>query len=78
MRIASYFYINVIRLKSIDKLVGLIAAHLTDGILEHDVLVEKIVDRLFSLCVVVHRTLEEETQETLDAVTTGTVSQVRE
>ena len=53
MRIASYFYINVIRLKSIDKLVGLIAAHLTDGILEHDVLVEKIVDRLFSLCVIV-------------------------
>lgn len=76
MRIASYFYINVIRLKSIDKLVWLIAAHLTDGILEHDVLVEKIVDRLFSLCVVVHRTLEEEAQEPLYTIAPGTCGEI--
>lgn len=59
-------------------LVSLVTAHLTDGVLEHSVLLKEVVDSFLALSVVVHRALEEEAQETLDAIATGTVSQVRE
>lgn len=48
------------RAKSIDFLVSLIAAHLADGVLEHYVLLEEMVDGHLILCIVVLRTLEEE------------------
>ena len=56
----------------IDFFVSFITAHFPKGILQHHILLEEMIDRNFMLCIVVHRTLEEETQETLDAVTSGT------
>ncbi len=53
----------------VDLLVCLIATHLADSVLEHGVLLEEVVDGNLVLGVVVHRALEEEAQETLDAVT---------
>lgn len=41
-------------------LVSLIAAHLTDGVLEDSVLLVEVVYRNLSLGVVVHRRLQEE------------------
>ena len=43
--------------KSIDFLVSLVTAHLADSILEHHVLLEKVVYRHLTLSVVVHRAL---------------------
>ena len=48
--------------------VGLVAAHFTDGVLEHCVLLEEVVYGHFVYSVVVHRALEEEAQEALYAV----------
>ena len=56
----------------------LVAAHLADGILKHGVLTVQVVDSLFSNGVVVHWRLEEETEETLCAIATGTGSKVNE
>ncbi len=66
------------RAKSIDFLVSLIAAHLADGVLEHYVLLEEMVDGHLILCIVVLRTLEEEAQEALSAVTACTGCEVAE
>ena len=61
---------------SVDLLVGFVTAHLADGVLEHGVLLEKMVDRHLSLSIVMHRTLEEETEEALCAVTSGSHGKV--
>ena len=58
--------------------VSLVSTHLADGIFQHDILVEEVVDSLLTFRVVVHRALEEETQEALDAVTAGAGSEVTE
>ena len=61
---------------SIDLFVSLVAAHLTDGVLEHDVLLEEVVDGHLALGEVVHGALEEEAEEALDAVTACTCCEV--
>ena len=53
-----------------------IAAHLADGVAKHGVLLVEVVDRFLVLGVVVHRTLQEEAEEALYAVTAGTHSKV--
>ena len=63
-------------MRLVDFLVSLIAAHLADGVLEHYILLEEVVDGNFTLGVVVHRALEEEAEETLDAMTAGAGSEV--
>lgn len=45
--------------KSVYFLVSLVSAHLADGIFQHCVLLIEVVDRLFTLGIVVHGTLEE-------------------
>ena len=62
----------------VDFLVGLIPTHFTDGILQHRILLEEVVDRLLTLRVVMHRSLEEEGEETLDAALSCTSSEVAE
>ena len=57
-------------------LVSGIAAHLADGVLKHHILLEEVVDGNLILGVVVHRTLEEETQEALRAPAAGTACQI--
>ena len=52
--------------------ISFVTSHFADGIFQHYVLLEEVVDRYFSLCIVMHRTFEEETQEVLGAVTAGT------
>ena len=52
----------------VNQFVGFVATHFADGVLQHDVLLEEVVDGHFVLRVVVHRALEVETQEALDAV----------
>ena len=59
-------------------LICLIAAHLTNGVLEHNVLVEEVVDSFLALSVIVHRALEEEAQEALYAIASGTCGKVHE
>ena len=56
---------------SIDFFVSLITTHLTDSVLQHNILLEQVVHRNFTLCVVMHRALQEEAQEALDAMTAG-------
>ena len=65
-------------LLSVDFFVSLITSHLADSVLEHDVLVEEVVYSLLALSIIVHRTLEEETQEALYAVASGACSEVHE
>ncbi len=62
----------------IDLLVGLVTAHLADGVLEHYILLEQVVNGDFVLGVVVHRALEEEAQEALSAIAACAVSEVHE
>ena len=62
----------------VNLLVSLVAAHFADGVLQHGVLLEEVVDRFLALGVVVHRGLEEEGEETLDAAAAGTGSEVAE
>ena len=59
-------------------LISLIASHFADSILQHGVLLEEVVDRFLALGVVVHRSLEEEREETLDTTTACTGSEVAE
>ena len=63
---------------SVYLLVCLISAHIADGILQHGVLLVEVVHGFLALGEVVHRTLEEEAQETLYAVTAGAGSKVAE
>ena len=60
----------------VDSFVGGIATHLADCVLEHNVLLEEVVNGNFVLGVVVHRALEEEAEEALDAVAAGAGSEV--
>lgn len=62
----------------VDFFVSFVAAHFADGVLEHDVLLEEVVDSFFALGVVVHRALEEEAQEALDAEAAGASGEVAE
>ena len=62
----------------IDFFVSFVAAHFADGVFEHDVLLEQVVDSFFALGVVVHRALEEEAQEALDAEAAGASGEVAE
>lgn len=62
----------------VDGLVSGVASHLADGVLQHHILLEEVVDRYLVLGVVVHRALEEEAQEALDAVTAVAGSEVAE
>ena len=62
----------------INLLVSLISTHFADSVLQHSVLLEEVVHRFLTLCVVVHRSLEEEGEETLDATAAGTGGQVAE
>ena len=55
-------------------LVSFISAHFAYGVLQHCVLLIKVVHSLFAFGEVVHRTLEEETEEALYAVSAGFVS----
>ncbi len=61
---------------SVDFFVGLVAAHLANGVFEHDVLLEEVVDGYFAFGIVVHRALEEEAEEALYAMTAGASSEV--
>ncbi len=63
---------------SVDLFVSLITTHLADGVLEHGVLLEEVVDGHFTLGVVVHGALEEEAQEALDAVAAVASGEVAE
>ena len=58
--------------------VSLVAAHLTDGVLQHHILLEQVVNGDFVLGVVMHRALEEEAQEALRAIAASAVSEVDE
>ncbi len=60
----------------VDFFVSLIATHFADSVLQHGVLLEEMVDRNFTLGVVVHRALEEEAEEALDSVTAGACCEV--
>ena len=60
----------------VNLLVGLIATKLANLVLEHSVLLIEVVNCLFALSVVVHRSFEEEAEEALNAVTAGAVSEV--
>lgn len=57
-------------------LVSLVATHLANGILKHGILLIEVVYGLLALCIVVHRTLEEEAQEALYSVTSCTCCKV--
>mgnify|MGYP001125850602 CR=1 FL=1 len=46
--------------------VSFIASHLAQSILQHDILLEQMIYRNFTLCIIMHRALQEEAQETLD------------
>ena len=63
-------------MRSIDFFVCLVAAHFSDGVFEHDILFEEMIDGDFSFFVVVHRTLQEEREETLRAKATFACSEV--
>ena len=52
----------------VDRFVSLVTAHFADSVLQHCVLLEEVVYGYFVLGVIVHRALEEEAQEALDAV----------
>jgi len=56
--------------------VSCVATHFADSVLQHGVLLEEVVYGNFVLSVVVHRALEEEAQEALDAVTAVASSEV--
>ena len=60
----------------VDEFVGFVTAHFADSVFEHDILLEKVVDRNFTFGVVVHRALEEEAEEALYAVTAGACGEV--
>ncbi len=60
----------------INLLVSLVAAHLADGILEHHILLEEVVDGHLIFSVVMLRALEEEAQEALCAVAACTLGKV--
>ena len=60
----------------VDFFVSLVAAHLADGVLEHDVLLEEVVYGHLVDGVVVLRALEEEAEEALCAPASGTCGQV--
>ena len=62
----------------VDFFVSLVATHLANGILEHGVLLIEVIDSLLVLRVVVHRRLEEEAQEALNAIATSAGGEVRE
>ena len=55
--------------RSVNHFVSLVSTHFADSVLQHYILLEEVVYRHFVLGVVVHRALEEEAQEALDAVT---------
>ena len=54
--------------KLINFFIGSITSNFSYCIFQHRVLLVKVVDGLLTLGVVVHRTLQEEAQEALDAV----------
>lgn len=60
----------------IDRFVSFVTAHFANSVFEHGVLLEEVVNGHFVLGVVVHRALEEEAQEALDAVTAGASGEV--
>ena len=60
----------------VDCFVSFVAAHFADCVFEHDILLEEVVDGNFTLSVVVHRALEEEAEEALDAMTAGACREV--
>ncbi len=60
----------------VDELVCFVTSHFANRVLKHDILLEEVVDRNFVLGVVVHRALEEEAQEVLDAITATTCGEV--
>ncbi len=60
----------------IDFLVSLIAAHLTDGVLEHYILLEQVVNGYLVLSIVMHRALKEEAQESLGTITASAMSEI--
>ena len=55
----------------VDKFVGFVTTHFADSVFQHYVLLEEVVYGYFVFGVVVHRALEEEAQEALDAVAAG-------
>lgn len=62
--------------KLVDFLIGLITTHFTNSIFQNSILLEEMIDRNFVFSIIMHRTLQEETQETLDTKTSCTCSQV--
>lgn len=62
----------------VDFLVRLITSHLAYGVLEHDVLLEEMVDRHLIIGIIVHGALEKETEETLYAKSSGSRRKVAE
>ncbi len=72
----SYFHYLKRRQISVNLFVSLVAAHLADGVLEHNILLEEVVHRHFVLSVVVHRALEEEAEEALYAEAACTLGEV--
>ena len=60
----------------VDFFISLVSSHLTNSVFQHCVLLIEMVDSLFSLSVVVHRSLEEEAEEALYAVASCPSSEV--
>lgn len=58
--------------KLVDFLIGLITTHFTNSIFQNSILLEEMIDRNFVFSIIMHRTLQEETQETLDTKTSCT------
>ena len=68
-----YVYIRTLL---VNLFVSLVASHFADGVLQHGVLLVEVVDGFLALGVVVHRRLEEEAEEALCAVASGTCCEV--
>jgi len=62
----------------VDCFVSFVATHFAESVLQHNVLLEEVVNGNFVLGVVVHRALEEEAQEALDTEAAGASSEVAE
>lgn len=56
--------------------VGFVSAHFADGILQHRILLVKVVNGFLAHSEVVHWCFEEEAQETLNAMSASTCSKV--
>ena len=60
----------------VNEFVSLITAHYADSVFEHYILLEKVIHRNLVLCVIMHRALEEEAEESLDTIASCSLSYI--